>query len=353
VAVAEALAVAVEAAVLAAAVAVAAVPVVGVREDTMAKQLARIGIITLAALAALAGAGTSGAADSVPASHASQKHFPTPDAAVDALVRADRSNDRTELLALLGAGGAGLISSGDPVADRTGRERFVAAFDEAHRIELEGPHTAVLIIGNAEWPLPISLTNGSAGWRFDTLAARQEILDRRIGRNELTVIEVCRAYVSAQREYLALEVGGQSEYAQRFVSTHDQHDGLYWPAQPGEPTSPLGPLVAQAQASGYTTGATVSEHAASQPYYGYYFRILTAQGPNAPGGERSYVVHGRMTGGFALVAYPASYKDSGIMTFIVNDHGIVFERNLGPGTLHIARQITAYDPDANWHIAAQ
>jgi hypothetical protein len=239
------------------------------------------------------------------------------------------------------------------VADQLGRERFVAAFDEAHRIELESAHKAVLIVSKTEWPLPIPLVDGPAGWRFDTQAGEQEILNRRIGRNELTVLQVCRAYVLAQREYFALKLGGQSEYAQRFRSTDNQHDGLYWPAQPGEPDSPLGPLVAQAQTSGYKAGAVTPEHSASQPYYGYYFRILTAQGPSAAGGARSYVVNGHMTGGFALIAYPATYGDSGVMTFIVNDHGIVFERNLGSGTVRIARQISAYDPDSDWHIAAQ
>jgi hypothetical protein len=209
------------------------------------------------------------------------------------------------------------------------------------------------MVGNAQWPLPIPLTHGPAGWRFDTQAGEQEILNRRIGRNELQVIEVCRAYVAAQREYVALKVGGRSEYARRFVSTQDQHDGLYWSAQAGDPASPLGPLIAQAQASGYGAGEPVSEHTASQPYYGYYFRILMSQGPGAAGGVKSYVIDGHMTGGYALIAFPATYGDSGVMSFMVNDHGIVFERNLGSGTVRIARQITAYDPDSDWHIAAQ
>jgi hypothetical protein len=313
----------------------------------MSKQFARLLLITMSALAL---AGTAAAASSTPAA---QRHFATPDAAVAALVRADRANNRTALLAILGPSGAKLIRSGDPVADRLNRERFVAAFDEAHRIEVEAQHTAVLIVGQAEWPLPIPLVDEHDGWRFDTQAGAQEILNRRIGRNELTVLEVCRAYVAAQRDYLGMKVGGRSEYAQHFVSTGAQHDGLYWPAQSGDPESPLGPLVAQAQASGYQADATVSDQSASQPYYGYYFRILTSQGPNAPGGARSYVIGGRMTGGFALLAYPATYGDSGVMSFIVNNHGIVFERNLGSDTVRIARQISAYDPDASWHIAAQ
>jgi hypothetical protein len=315
----------------------------------MATQLARRLIILASALAV---AGIAGAVDSVPASNVAQKHFATPEAAVDALVRANRDDDRTELLALLGSPGARLIRSGDPVADQLNRARFVAAYDEGHRIEHERANRAVLIIGSQEWPLPIPLADGAAGWRFDTRAGRQEILDRRIGRNELAVIAVCRAYVAAQRDYVALKAGGPGEYAQHFVSTRDHHDGLYWPEEQGKPASPLGPLVAQAQARGYGAGEPVSEHAASQPYYGYYFRILTSQGPDAPGGARSYIVNGRMTGGFALIAYPAIHGDSGIMTFIVDEQGIVFERNLGPGTSRLASQITAYDPDSDWHIAA-
>jgi hypothetical protein len=312
----------------------------------MSKQLAYLFMITMSAFAV---AGTAVAASP---NHAMQKHFPTPDAAVDALVTAGRANNRTDLLAILGASGARLIRSGDPVADLQGREHFVASFDEAHRIELEGQSKAVLIVGKTEWPLPIPLAHGPAGWRFDTQAGEQEILNRRIGRNELQVMEICRAYVVAQREYVAMKVGGRSEYARRFVSSQDQHDGLYWPAQAGDPASPLGPLIAQAQASGYKAGETVSEHTASQPYYGYYFRILTSQGPSAAGGAKSYVIDGHMTGGFALIAYPATFGDSGVMTFMVNDHGIVFERNLGAGTVRIAREITAYDPDSDWHIAA-
>ncbi len=329
------------------AVAVAAADVnVSDSEDSMPIQRALSGVITCSVLAI---AGMASAADTV---HAVQRRFATPDAAVSALVGADRDNNATALLSILGTSGARLIRSGDPVADRIGRERFVAAFDEAHRIELEGANKAVLILGKAEWPLPIPLVHGAAGWRFDTEAGAQEILDRRIGNDELRVIEVCRAYVAAQREYGSLPANGQNGFARRFVSTRDQHDGLYWPAQPGEPPSPLGPLVAQAQASGYGSGEAESARSASQPYYGYYFRILTAQGPSAPGGARSYLVDGKMTDGFALLAYPAIHGTSGVMSFIVNEHGIVFERNLGPRTTQIAQAITAYDPDADWHIVA-
>ena len=304
----------------------------------MAKQIGRLLITVVAIAASIASA----------AAIIRQKHFSTPDAAVDALIIANRDDDKPALLAILGADGSKLIRSGDRVEDSRGRARLVAAFEEAHKIELEGQDKAVLIVGKEEWPLPIPLIHDPAGWRFDTKAGEEEILNRRIGHNELKVIEVCRGYVAAQREYAALKIGGQSEFARRFLSTPQQHDGLYWPIEPGETESPFGPLVAQAQASGYPA-ASAAANAKPRPYYGYYFRILLAQGPNAPGGAMSYLSEGHMTRGFALIAYPATYDDSGVMTFIVNQSGIVFEKNLGAATARIAQQITQYDPDSSWH----
>jgi hypothetical protein len=279
-----------------------------------------------------------------------QTHFQTPEAAIEALVVANRDDDEAALLALLGAKGGKLIHSGDAVEDRNGRERFVAAYDETHRLEIEGTNKATLVIGQAEWPLPIPLLREPGGWRFDTQAGEEEILNRRIGRNELKVIAVCRAFVEAQREYAALKIGGQAEFAHRFISTPNLHDGLYWPTKAGEVESPLGPLVAEAQASGYAAGNAAGTHARSRPYYGYYFRMLQTQGPNAPGGAMSYVVDGHMTRGFALLAYPVSFGDSGVMTFIINQSGILFEKNLGPATARIARQVAEYDPDSSWHM---
>ncbi len=280
----------------------------------------------------------------------SQKTFAAPAAAVDALIGANRADHTGELLAILGPEGAKLIHSGDPVADRHGKTRFIAAYDEAHRIELEGDSKAVLIVGKDEWPFAIPLIREPTGWRFDTKAGADEILNRRIGRNELTVIEVCRAYVVAQREYAAkgLGPGGSADYAQHFMSKAGHRDGLYWPAKPDEDESPLGPLIASARAAGYSPGTL---HVKPQPYYGYYFRILTQQGQQAPGGAMNYIVNGHMTGGFALVAYPATYGDSGIMTFIVNQDGIVHQKTLGPATPRIAAEITQYDPDQSWQVS--
>jgi hypothetical protein len=290
------------------------------------------------------------ASSTMAAAATQQKTFATPEKAVDELIAANRDNSMRELLAILGPDGAKLISSGDPVADKRGRELFLAAYDEAHKLELDGQDKAILVVGKEEWPLPIPLVRRQAGWRFDTKAGVEEILDRRIGRNELSVIEVCRAYVAAQREYAAqrLGPGGLPDYAQHFMSTGGQHNGLYWPVKPGEEESPLGPLIAQARAAGYAPG---TPHEKPRPYYGYYFHILTRQGANAPGDTKNYVVDGHMTGGFALIVYPATYGDSGIMTFIVNQDGIVYQKNLGPDTTRMAAQITQYDPDGSWQAS--
>ncbi len=298
---------------------------------------AAMGLIAIAAVTPLAAA-------------APQKTFATPAAAVDALIAANRGNHLGRLLAILGAEGARLIHSGDPIADRRGRRLFVAAYDEAHKLERDGDSKATLIVGTDEWPLPIPLVRVHARWHFDTKAGADEILNRRIGRNELSVIEVCRAYVAAQREYAGKKLGpgGSAEYAQHFMSTIGRRDGLYWPVKAGEEESPLGPLIARARAAGYRPG---TPHLKPRPYYGYYFRILTEQGQNAPGGAKDYVVNGHMTGGFALIAYPATPGDSGIMTFIVNQNGIVYQKNLGPDTTRIAAAITQYDPDGSWQAS--
>jgi len=282
---------------------------------------------------------------------AAQREFATPEQAVEGLVRAARAGEDRSLEGILGPHGAKLVHSGDPVADREGRERFVAAYDQAHHFEYEGAKRAVLLVGAEDWPLPIPLVQESGGWRFDTQAGEQQIIDRRVGRNELNVIEVCRAYVEAQREYADAQAssGGERQYAQHFLSHPGQRDGLYWPVTGEEPQSPLGPLVAQARAEGYDSDPAASKR---QPYYGYYYRILTRQGAHASGGARNYVAaDGRMSGGFALLAYPAVYGDSGVMTFIVSQNGIVRQKNLGPRTGIIASAIHEYDPDPSWRIA--
>jgi hypothetical protein len=279
---------------------------------------------------------------------AGQQIFKSPEDAVNALIAATRDDQTRELKDILGANSGELIHSGDPVADKEIRERFVSSFDKSHEIKVEQNGQRVLVVGEDDWPMPIPLVRASNGWWFDTTAGEQEILNRRIGRNELNVIATCRTYVEAQREYANLHVldGSQHEFAQRFQSSKGQHNGLYWAADDGQQESPLGPLFASASAEGYA-GKVLSK---LTPYQGYYYRILKEQGAHASGGAVSYVVNGHMTGGFALIAFPARYGDSGVMTFIVNQYGIVYEKNLGPDTADIARSIKQYDPDMSWHI---
>ena len=273
-----------------------------------------------------------------------QEQFATPDAAVDALVAAAKAGDTKALVGVLGPDGKAIASSGDPVADTNIREKFVAAYEAKHAIEREGDGTQTLIIGDDNFPFPIPLVNKAGKWQFDTAAGLDEILRRRIGRNELAAIQVSLAYVQAQNEYASLDPGGLGPhvYAQRIVSRPGKKDGLYWPTAEGETPSPLGELAAKASAEGYKAGA------APIPYHGYYYRILTRQGPDAPGGAYDYLVNGKMIGGFALLAYPAEYGNSGIMTFIVNQDGTVYQRDLGPSTAELAPKIDSFSPDATW-----
>ena len=224
------------------------------------------------------------------------------------------------------------------------------SYDDAHAVRSDGADKAVIILGRDEWPYPIPLVERGGRWRFDAKAGAETIIERRIGRNELNAIEVCRAFVGAQREYAARDLlgGGMHAYAQKVESAQGKRDGLYWPAPQGAEESPLGPLIAVAEALGFGAEGGVGR----EPFHGYYYRILTRQGKNAPGGAQDYVVNGHMTGGFALVAFPARYGDSGVMTFIVNQSGIVFEKNLGRYTAEIARRMTEYDPDPTWKPAA-
>lgn len=293
----------------------------------------------IGAVLALAATSPSAAAADV-----EQKTFASPEQAVAALVAAERSGDTADLKSVFGPDGEKLIFSGDPIADRQWRDKFVTAYEKRNSIEKEGDDRAVLVIGEHDWPYPIPAVKQGGAWRFDTKAGAEEILDRRIGRNELNTIEVCRAYVDAQREYAAKDRNGSGlpEYAQRFLSSPGKHDGLYWEVAPGEKESPLGPLVARASAEGYDTSG---KHV---PYHGYYYKLLKQQGANARGGAYSYVADGHMIGGFALVAYPAQYGVSGIMTFLVNQDGIVYQKNLGPDTAAIAEQFDSFDPDDTW-----
>jgi len=277
-----------------------------------------------------------------------QKRFASPEEAVQALVAAVKADDKKEMLAILGPGGKELISSGDEVADKAGRERFLKAYDEMNKLEKESADKIILHIGTDDWSLPIPIVKKNNTWVFDTKAGKQEILNRRIGRNELNVMEVLHAYVDAQREYASKDCkgGGVVEFAQKFISTEGKHrDGLYWETKEGEEMSPLGPLVAQAAKEGY---AKKNEGITLSPFHGYYYKILTGQGKHATGGAYGYVVKGKMILGFALVAYPAQYGNSGVMTFLVNQEGIIYEKNLGKNTERIASAMKKFDPDKTW-----
>jgi hypothetical protein len=277
-----------------------------------------------------------------------QKTFTSAAEATDAFARAVQNHDQAAMLAILGPSGSELISSGDPVADKNKQDTFAAKYSASHQFAAAGDGRTFLYIGAENWPTPIPLRQNGSQWYFDTDYGKQEILYRRIGFNELDVIKVCGAIADAQREYYAALHDGAPEhqYAQRFRSTAETQDGLYWEVKAGsQPQSPLGPLVAEAASEGYQH--TGQPH----PFHGYFYRMLTSQGANAPGGAKSYIVDGKMTGGFALVAYPASYRDSGVMTFIINQDGQVYQKDLGPNTGQIASAMVAYDPDATWQPA--
>jgi len=279
-----------------------------------------------------------------------QKTFSSAAEATDAFAGAVQNHDEAVMLAILGPSGRELISSGDPVADKDGQDAFAAKYHASHQFAAAGDGRTFLYIGSENWPTPIPLRQNGSQWYFDTDYGKQEILYRRIGSNELDVIKVCAAIADAQRDYYAALHDGASEhqYAQKFRSAAGTQDGLYWEVKAGaQPESPLGPLVAEAASEGYQH--TGQPH----PFHGYFYRLLTSQGANAPGGAKSYIVAGKMTGGFALVAYPASYRDSGVMTFIVNQDGQVYQKDLGPNTGQIASATVAYDPDATWQPANQ
>jgi hypothetical protein len=273
-----------------------------------------------------------------------QQDYQTPQAAADALVAAAKSSDQSAALVVLGHNGEDIIASGDKVADDAARQRFVASYDAKHAIAMEGDKKAILVIGDNDYPFPIPmLRNKNGTWSFDTDEGRREILYRRIGHNELDTIQTALAYVDAQDDYASKDRGaGVGVYAQRFISTSGKKDGLYWPTSQGEEQSPLGDLFAEASRQGYRAGE------GRTPYHGYYFKMLTKQGPAAAGGAADYVVNGKMIGGFALVAYPAQYRNSGVMTFIVNYTGTVFQKDLGPNTNKIAEAMTSFNPDHSW-----
>ena len=274
-----------------------------------------------------------------------EKTFSSAEEATNALVTAAQANDEKVMLDILGPDGKQIVSSGDETEDANSRANFVKRYEEMHRLVKEPDGTTVLYIGAHNWPAPIPLINKGKLWYFDTEAGKKEILYRRIGRNELSAIRICEELVAAQKEYSA----EHKAYARKIFSDEGQHDGLYWKAAEGEPQSPIGPLVASAVAQGYAE----SQQGPPTPYRGYYFHILTGQGKNAPGGAKNYVANGKMTEGFAFVAYPAEYRSSGVMTFIVTEDGVVFQKDLGRKTDVLAKAMNEYDCNLSWHKAEE
>jgi hypothetical protein len=273
-----------------------------------------------------------------------QRTFASPEEAVKAFVEALKSNDAKAVEAIFGPGSKDILLSGDPVADKAVVEKFLRFYGEKHRLEVTEVK-ANLNIGNDDWPFSVPLAKKDGLWYFDTKAGREEMLARRIGQNELSAIQVCLAFVDAQREYTLKDRDGDGllEYAQKFGSDKGKRNGLYWKVAEGEEQSPLGPLAAAAQKQGYSKKKQQPE-----PFHGYYYRVLTGQGKNAPGGAYDYMVKGNMIGGFAFVAYPSKYANSGVMTFIVNHDGVVYEKDLGRNTERTAQAMKLFDPDSTW-----
>ncbi|HMA07994.1 MAG TPA: DUF2950 domain-containing protein [Ramlibacter sp.] len=286
-------------------------------------------------------------ATSAAAKAPAQRQFATPEDAVKALVDAVRAEDANSLLAVIGPKSKSWLFSGDKVADKAAWKKFLAAYDLKNNLTKEGDAKAVLGVGDDNWTFPAPLVRAADQWAFDADAGREEVINRRVGRNELDTMQTLLAIVDAQREYALHDADGNglADYAVRFASTPGKKDGLYWPTKDGEPPSPLGPLVAKAVREGYSGKARAGQ---PQPYHGYIYRMLTAQGKDAPGGAYSYLLHGKLFGGFAVLAYPATYGASGVKSFMVNHDGVVYEGDLGPKTATEAARIRQFNPGPGW-----
>ena len=280
-----------------------------------------------------------------------QTAYTTPEDGFRALVLAVKNSDLTALRAMLGPDSDALLSSGDPVDDKDARERFVAAYNSEARIARPRSNSATLSIGADRWEFPIPMEKTADGWRFDTDRGRDELLNRRIGRNELNVIQACLAFVDAERDYASTDHNGDAvlQYADRFISSPNKQDGLYWPQIQGKAQSPLGEFFAKASAAGYQLASAPENHVdEGDVLYGYRYQILAGQGPAARGGAYDYIINQKMIGGFGMVAYPANYGVSGVMTFIVNHDGQVYQKDLGPDTATLAPAIQRFNPDKTW-----
>lgn len=299
-------------------------------------------------LALLVLAGTAACLSGAPQAASGQRTFATPEEAAKALIDAAAKNDGAAMLKIFGPDGKDIVESGDPTAEKEGRAEFARRAGEKMHIDVDAgnPDRATLVVGQDEWPLPVPLVRTAGKWRFDAARGRVEILARRIGRNELSAMEVCRGYVEAQMEFAAHDYDGDGilEYAQKIISSPGKKDGLYWE---GEAQNLVPKAFADAAAA-----LMLAQGKKPVPYHGYFFHILKAQGPDAEGGAIDYVVKGEMIGGFALIAWPAEYAVSGVKTFIVNHHGVVYSKDLGPTTAAVARQAVRFNPDKTWKVEA-
>ena len=281
----------------------------------------------------------------IAATSSQQQVFPSAGAAAKALIAAAHIDDMAALSSILGGDAKEVLSSGDPVADNNARDTFVAKYNQMNRLAYDDKGRVILYVGADTWPFPIPLVKKGDGWVFDTAYGKKELLYRRVGRNELFTIDVLEDLAEAQEEYASetLDDGGIKRFAQKIQSDKGKRDGLYWPVSPGEEESPIGPLIADATGEGYKTGTGIPV-----PFHGYYYRILTRQGKNAPGGAKDYLEQGKMTQGFAFLAYPATYRASGVMTFMINQDGVIVQKDLGADTAKLASEMNEYNPDATW-----
>lgn len=303
----------------------------------------RIALPVVVCLMGVSSAGCAGNSDAA----GEPRTFASPDEAAGALADAIRADDTDALLAIMGSEGEQIVSSGDEVDDRNRRQTFLALYENKHALANEGPDVRTLVVGEASWPFPVPIVRDGQSWFFDAEAGREEILNRRIGENELAAIQVCKAIGDAQQEYAMMDPDGDGirEFARKFVSDPDTRNGLFWRTGEGEPDSPLGDMAAAAAAEGYSRRGE-----GPTPYHGYYYRILEAQGPNAPGGAVQYVVNGKMILGFGLLAYPAEHGSSGVTTFMMNAEGIVYQKDLGANTAKLVGEIKAFDPGPGWTL---
>ena len=313
----------------------------------MSRQFAAVRFAMLLGLMILAASFASFTVQHAAAQQASQRTFDSPGKAAVALFDAAKTEDMNALMQIFGPEGRELLASGDPVEDRNNRELAVKKYEEMHRLVTEPDKSVVLYIGAENWPFPIPIVQKNNVWFFDTAKGKQEVLFRRIGRNENFTIDTLRSLADAQKEYAATthDQDSSKQYAQKILSDEGKHNGLYWKTGPGEPASPIGPLIAQATRAGYERGTK------SAPFHGYYYRVLTSQGKNAPGGAMSYMTAGKLTKGFAFIAYPAEYRNSGVMTFVVAKDGQVYQKDLGTNTASIAASMKEFNPDKTWSVA--